>query len=208
MTETSFSESHHFEKPNDTRALDLMDTAARHVMSQVPDIILGFGESDEYSFLIHKSSTLYNRRQAKIVTLVVSMFTSAYVYHWRDLFGPKVELQYPPVFDGRVVLYPGTQEVVDYFKWRGVDSESYFGFQTMHGSRGQHVLSQPISTTSTIRRFGRSFNKVVKPRRKLTRPWLYVVCEFQPSSQYRALKMIRSCEMPGHTIQTEERNLV
>ena len=43
-----FSEAHGFEKPNDERALRLMDYAACEVMSEYPDIILAYGESDEY----------------------------------------------------------------------------------------------------------------------------------------------------------------
>jgi len=43
-----FSETHGFEKPNDERALKLMDYAACAVMSEYPDITLAYGESDEY----------------------------------------------------------------------------------------------------------------------------------------------------------------
>ena len=43
-----FSEKHEFTKPNDVRALQLMDHAARGLMEEYPDIILAFGESDEY----------------------------------------------------------------------------------------------------------------------------------------------------------------
>jgi tRNA(His) 5'-end guanylyltransferase len=43
-----FSEKHNFIKPNDSRALELMDHAARDVMEEYPDIVLGFGESDEF----------------------------------------------------------------------------------------------------------------------------------------------------------------
>ncbi|KAG7562783.1 hypothetical protein FFLO_01738 [Filobasidium floriforme] len=116
-----FSTTHNFTKPNDKRALDLMDRAAKQVLTEVADVIVAFGESDEYSFLVRKQSKLYNRRQSKILTLIVSLFTSAYVYHWRDFF-PDLPLAYPPVFDGRLVPYPGVTEVRDYFKWRGVDT--------------------------------------------------------------------------------------
>ena len=47
--EYRFSDAHSFVKPNDKAALDLMDRAAQHVMSELPDVVLGFGESDEYS---------------------------------------------------------------------------------------------------------------------------------------------------------------
>lgn len=43
-----FSDEHQFTKPNDDRALKLMDHAARAVMDAYPDIMLAFGESDEY----------------------------------------------------------------------------------------------------------------------------------------------------------------
>ncbi len=43
-----FSEIHGFTKPNDKRALDLMDRAARSVMEEYEDDVLAFGESDEY----------------------------------------------------------------------------------------------------------------------------------------------------------------
>jgi len=43
-----FSEDHGFAKPNDVRALQLMDEAAGSVMQSFPDITLAFGESDEF----------------------------------------------------------------------------------------------------------------------------------------------------------------
>ena len=45
------SEEHDFAKPNDERALQLMDHAARDVMNEFKDIVLAFGESDEYRFV-------------------------------------------------------------------------------------------------------------------------------------------------------------
>ncbi|TFY67821.1 hypothetical protein EVJ58_g1382 [Rhodofomes roseus] len=116
------SEAHDFTKPNDERALQLMDHAARDVMNEFNDICLAFGESDEYSFLFRKSTTLYNRRQSKIITTVTSLFTSSYVYNWSKYL-PDKELMYPPSFDGRIVMYPSPKEIRDYFAWRQADSE-------------------------------------------------------------------------------------
>lgn len=42
------SQDHDFAKPNDERALQLMDHAAKDVMKEFKDIVLAFGESDEY----------------------------------------------------------------------------------------------------------------------------------------------------------------
>ena len=46
-----FSEKHNFAKPNDVRALQLMDHAAQDLMEEYPDIVLAFGESDEFRFV-------------------------------------------------------------------------------------------------------------------------------------------------------------
>ena len=45
-----FADTHRFAKPNDTRGLELMDHSAITLMRQHPDIILGFGQSDEYRY--------------------------------------------------------------------------------------------------------------------------------------------------------------
>ncbi|WOO82212.1 putative tRNA(His) guanylyltransferase [Vanrija pseudolonga] len=117
-----FSDAHNFEKPNDQRALDLMNAAARAVMDEFGDVVLAFGQSDEYSFLMRRSTNVYSRRRSKINSTVASIFTSAYVFNWAKYF-PGAELLYPPTFDSRVVLYPGEKEVRDYFSWRQADSE-------------------------------------------------------------------------------------
>ena len=48
LSNDRFSTTHNFAKPNDKRALDLMDRAAKQVMNEVSDVIVAFGESDEY----------------------------------------------------------------------------------------------------------------------------------------------------------------
>ena len=39
---------YNFEKPNDRRALDLMNAAAAGVMKELPDLVMGYGISDEF----------------------------------------------------------------------------------------------------------------------------------------------------------------
>ncbi|KZT54470.1 tRNAHis guanylyltransferase [Calocera cornea HHB12733] len=116
-----FTEAHGFDKPNDERGLRLMDRAAEGVMREVPDVLLAFGESDEFSFLLKKDSTLYARRSSKILSTLLSIFTANYVFHWPAHF-PHTPLQHPPSFDARIVLYPGEREVRDYFAWRQADT--------------------------------------------------------------------------------------
>lgn len=116
-----FSNDHQFAKPNDGKALELMNESARFVMNDLrPEITLAFGESDEFSFLLRPSCTLYKRRSNKLVTHIVSLFTSAYVFNWSKYMN--CTLQYPPSFDGRLVVYPSQKEVKDYFAWRQVDT--------------------------------------------------------------------------------------
>ncbi|KAK4937920.1 tRNA-His guanylyltransferase [Elasticomyces elasticus] len=126
-----------FTKPNDIRALDLMNKAATHVVTTIPEIVVGYGVSDEYSFVFHRSTTLFERRAAKLVSTVVSTFTAAYVAMWPTCFTSASDGGYEdegegkakggldiimlPTFDGRAVCYPSWENLRDYLSWRQVD---------------------------------------------------------------------------------------
>ena len=118
---TKFTDAHQYQKPNEIRGIKLMTLAGISVMEAFPEIFLSYGQSDEFSFAFKKNARLYNRRHEKILTNVVSQFTSAFVYYWPKIFSEGPELKYPPCFDGRVVLYPSFQNLKDYFSWRYVD---------------------------------------------------------------------------------------
>ncbi|KAK3856071.1 hypothetical protein Pcinc_037570 [Petrolisthes cinctipes] len=62
-----FSERHDFRKPNDKRSLELMNRAAISVMNTHTDIMMAYGQSDEYSFIIRKDSTLLPRKENSTV---------------------------------------------------------------------------------------------------------------------------------------------
>jgi len=111
-----FSDVHGFEKPNDQAALNLMNKCAHHVMSDYGDVVLAYGESDEYSFILKPSTTLYRRRASKIQSSFVSLFSSCYVYYWPSVFPASRPLKYPPSFDARVVCYP-TDGVINVIIW-------------------------------------------------------------------------------------------
>ncbi|CAG4944495.1 unnamed protein product [Colias eurytheme] len=115
-----FSDDHNFEKPNDIRALRLMNYAAFSVLKDFNEICIAFGQSDEYSFIFKKNTTLYKRRAAKLLTTINSKFSSSYVFYWTKFFGEE-PLKYPPAFDGRIVLYPSNENLIDYLKWRQAD---------------------------------------------------------------------------------------
>jgi len=115
-----FSEDHGYEKPNDKRGLSLMNKCATVVMEQFHDICIAYGESDEYSFVFKRTSTQFSRRKSKLMTNIVSLFSSSFVFYWTNFFAD-TDLQYPPMFDSRVVVYPALENIRDYLSWRQAD---------------------------------------------------------------------------------------
>lgn len=63
----------------------------------------------------------YSQWHSKLVTTVVSTFTSYYIYLWSTFF-PDLPLSPPlPSFDGRAVCYPAVSNLRDYMSWRQAD---------------------------------------------------------------------------------------
>ncbi|XP_033102801.1 probable tRNA(His) guanylyltransferase [Anneissia japonica] len=116
-----FSDEHKFEKPNDEGALLLMNKCAECVMNEFKDIVIAYGVSDEYSFVFRKQTTQFSRRASKLMSNLVSLFASCYVFHWKEYINQDVPLKYPPAFDARAVLYPSNQNLRDYLSWRQAD---------------------------------------------------------------------------------------
>ena len=131
---TNFTQTHNFQKPNDPRALHLMNASATATLRTLPDITVAFGVSDEFSFLLPRECALFDRREDKLISTVVSTFTGWYVFLWPKYFtasgggegegGEEEEkpLLAPPSFDCRAVCYPSMGNVRDYFAWRQVDT--------------------------------------------------------------------------------------
>lgn len=83
------SDHYAFAKPNDRRALDLMNAAAVEVMKELPDLCIAYGVSDEYryvqlvsslsskywqyslSFVFHPNCQLFERRNGWVFPLSV-----------------------------------------------------------------------------------------------------------------------------------------
>ncbi|KAH8393696.1 hypothetical protein KR200_010002 [Drosophila serrata] len=114
-----FSKTHDFDKPNDENALNVMNAAATAVMGEFRDIVLAYGQSDEYSFVFRKETAAFKRRSAKLLTYVTSLFSTSYVMQWSNWMNQP--LAYAPCFDGRVVLYPSDENLRDYLSWRQAD---------------------------------------------------------------------------------------
>lgn len=117
-----FSDLYKFDKPNDVKALQVINSAARKVMESMPDVILAYGDSDEYSFLLRKDCELFERREFKLITTFASTFSAYYQFYW-SLINPDKPLDIGrlPTFDARAVVYPNDANVMDYFRWRQVD---------------------------------------------------------------------------------------
>lgn len=127
-----------------------MNSAAQHTLTTLPDLMLAYGHSDEYSFVFSRDTTLFDRRAAKLVTTVVSTFTAAYIALWPRYMiedgktstetdghdedtarsttpaAIPLDLAWLPTFDGRAVCYPSERNLRDYLSWRQVDCTYYF----------------------------------------------------------------------------------
>lgn len=62
-----------------------------------------------------------DRTYSKILTTIVSTFTSYYIHHWPSFFPDKPLSSPLPSFDGRIVQYPTVENLRDYLSWRQVD---------------------------------------------------------------------------------------
>ena len=118
---TRFTESHGWQKPNDSRGVCLMTACALEVMKSWGDIVFAYGQSDEYSFVLPPKSNPFGRRSSKLATGISSLFASSFVFYWSRYF-PMTPLQFPPAFDARCVVYPRLALVADYLRWRQVDT--------------------------------------------------------------------------------------
>ncbi|CCH40937.1 tRNA(His) guanylyltransferase [Wickerhamomyces ciferrii] len=118
-----FSKDYNFIKPNDLRALKLANAAAINVKRSIKDVILAFGESDEYSFILKPDTQLFNRRESKLISTFVSIFTGNYIALWSKFFPDSpLNLNNLPSFDCRAVAYPNLSILKDYILWRFVDT--------------------------------------------------------------------------------------
>lgn len=117
-----FADHYRFEKPNDRRALTVMNRTAHTMLRQFPDIVLAYGDSDEYLFLMRRDCELFERREMKLLLTFSSHMAVNYVLQWNREFPDRpITDERIPTFDARVVTYPNAQTVRDYFSWRQVD---------------------------------------------------------------------------------------
>lgn len=189
---SKFTAKYNFMKPNDRRALDLMNAAAEGVMKELPDLVLGYGVSDEYSFVFHKDCSLFERRASKLTTTIVSTFSSYYTFLWPKYF-PETPLTPPlPSFDGRAVCYPSDQNLRDYMSWRQVDAHinnlynTTFWALVQEGGMDPRAAEQELSHTVSSdkneilwSRFGKNYNR----EEAIFRKGSVIYRDYSPSSE-------------------------
>ena len=131
-----------------------MNQCALAVMKDWGDVVLGFGESDEYSFVLPRRANVFGRRSAKLSTGIASQFAAAFVFHWARFF-PDTPLKYPPSFDARCVVYPTLASICDYFRWRQVDAhinslhnEAFWALVTLGGLNTNEAYGRLQKTLS------------------------------------------------------------
>lgn len=167
-----FSSYYEFDKPNDARALQVMNRAALSLVHQFPDIQMAYGDSDEYSFLLRKSCNLFERREMKLITTFASHMSVNYMIQWNKEFPEKaINEERIPTFDARAVVYPNQKIIRDYFSWRQVDchinnlyNTTYWSLILKGGMSGKEAENRLIGTLSSdkheilFKEFGINYN--------------------------------------------------
>mmetsp|Transcript_4833 Transcript_4833/g.16848 ORF Transcript_4833/g.16848 Transcript_4833/m.16848 type:complete len:254 (+) Transcript_4833:403-1164(+) len=176
---SSFVHRHGLMKPMDCRATKLLNSAAQAVLQAMPEVLIAYGHSDEYSFVLRKNCQSFARRCAKLTAVLVSLFTSLCTIHWSSHF-PDIPLLEPPVFDGRSVCFPSTETLRDYLCWRQADCHINYQYNLcfwalVHGGESLQSASQVLAGTVTKEklhllqaRFGIDFFSASETHRKGT----------------------------------------
>uniref|UniRef100_A0A0D9WJ23 tRNA(His) guanylyltransferase n=1 Tax=Leersia perrieri TaxID=77586 RepID=A0A0D9WJ23_9ORYZ len=124
-----FSLTHSFDKPNDETALRLMNASASLMLELFPDIVFGYGFSNEYSFVFQEKTELYQRQESLILSSCTSCFTSFYMMKWKDFF-PNKDLVEPPHFEAELLCYPKQKIVCDYLSSRQAECHTSNQYNT------------------------------------------------------------------------------
>lgn len=155
----------------------------RQVVRSFHDIILAYGQSDEYSFIFHENAMLFERRSAKLATSVATQFTAEYCMQWPQFFpSATMQLERPwPTFDGRCVCYPKRTILRDYLSWRQADCHVNNLYNTTFWSLVAHGRMTPTDAEQHLKgslaadkneilftRFGINYNKEHEIYRKGT----------------------------------------
>ncbi|RMY86404.1 hypothetical protein D0861_05959 [Hortaea werneckii] len=150
---TKLCKKYGFQKPNDKRALDLLNASATEVVKQFVDVVLAYGQSDEYSFILHENAGMFERRASKLATSISTAFTAEYCMQWSTFFP-----------DQPLILR-------DYLSWRQADCHINNLYNTtfwnmvleggMSTTEAEHALKGTVSSDKNeilFSRFGINYN--------------------------------------------------
>jgi tRNA(His) guanylyltransferase len=77
----NFTQINEFNKPIDQRHVNLMNACARTMFKAYKsDMVCSYGFSDEYNFVLNKSTTLYDRKFKYIPSYYLKLSHSIYIY--------------------------------------------------------------------------------------------------------------------------------
>lgn len=109
------------DRPYSHPLADALDQAALYLCQEMIGCRFGYGQSDEYSFLLtdfdrNDAPLWFDGNVQKMVSVAASMFTSMFMRAF-----PSANL---PAFDARVMVIGQRSEVADYFLWRQLDASA------------------------------------------------------------------------------------
>jgi len=109
------------ERPYSRRLADALDSAAAGLCGEMIGCRFGYGQSDEYSFLLtdfekENAPLWFDGNVQKIVSVSASLFTA---YFNRAFGGERIA-----AFDSRVLVISQRAEVAKYFLWRQLDASA------------------------------------------------------------------------------------
>jgi tRNA(His) 5'-end guanylyltransferase len=114
------------ERPYSRELADALDAAAIRLAMEMIGCRFGYGQSDEYSFLLtdferDNAPLWFDGNVQKMVSVSASVFTGAFNAAFQKMPGSCGRIA---AFDSRVMVIPRRAEVVNYFLWRQLDASA------------------------------------------------------------------------------------
>lgn len=110
---SSLTQKMKFEKPFDSNFSEIMCKIIEHIMQDSGfNILYGYTQSDEISFLLNKDNDIFSRRTNKIISVLSSLASSVFTFYSKQLVS----------FDARISHLPTIEDVLNYFRWRQHDA--------------------------------------------------------------------------------------
>ncbi len=144
------SQFYEFHKPNDQPHINLMNQCALDIFKLFkPDMKICYAFSDECNFAFEQTLDLYNRElkwalafwfsvfrgkgfkldwnfPSKLVSVIVSKFTSLYMFNWNRHINKQLNEQCLPSFDAAVTQLPNHNLLRHYFHLRQLECIYFF----------------------------------------------------------------------------------